>query len=210
MAEPERLTLLCTADLQGDLDRLARVGTLIHQQRRAATGPVFVLDLGGNGSPDGWLWQTTEGRAPFVVLDAMGYDLAVAGGPEGSALSPEALAQLRESVTMTLLPWHTRARLERGSVAFEVGAGPVAGGNGPFAALERYVQADPAPGARLNTIGDPSNALLRIVVTWPAWQVHAVMRLDIAAAPPDPVVGAAIEFVVSEARAYTQRQGGGT
>lgn len=208
MAEPDRITLLCTATLSGDLDRFARLGTLLHRARRAAAGPVFALDLGGSGAAEDWLCRVTEGRAPFVVLDAMGYDLAVTGGPEGSVLSPASLARLRETVTMTLLPWQTSARLARGDVVFEVIAGDAAAERRmPSVRLDRRIPGGPEPGMPLSVIGDvPQGSLLRVVVVWPAWQVHTVDRLDIAAASPDPVVGAAIEFVVSEARAYVQRQ----
>ncbi len=213
MAEPDHITLLCTATLNGNLGRFARLGTLLQRERWAAAGPVFVLDLGGSGAEEAWVCRATEGRAPFVVLDAMGYDLAVTGGPGGSVLSSASVVQLRETVTMTLLPWHASARLAHGGAAFDVIAGDSVADEGPVRSvrLDRRVHGQPASGDVLSVIGDvPQDLLLRVVVSWPEWRVKVVDWLGSAAAPPDPVVGATIEFVVSEARAYARRQGGDT
>lgn len=207
MPEPDRILLLCTAHLQADFDRFARLGTLLRRERQAAAGaPVFVLDLGDSGADGVWLCQATEGRAPFVVLDAVGYDLAVTGKLEGNDLTPEALEMLRDTVAMTLLPWQASARLARGDVAFEVTTG--GGERSPFVRLDLDRATVPEQGSPLSEIGDvPPRSLLRLVVAWPEWQVRDVALLDIDAAAPDPVVQAAIDFVMSEARAYAQRKG---
>ena len=94
MAEFEHVTLLYTANLQGELTLLPRLFTLIQQERRAATGPTLLLDLGDSCALSAWVCQATHGRAPFLVLDSMGYDAALIGGPERVPIPPSALRRL--------------------------------------------------------------------------------------------------------------------
>ena len=96
------LTLLYTARLHGQLDRLPRLFSLIRQARAAAPGPVLLLDLGESCDPAVTECAATEGRAALFVLDAMGYDLACLTAAEGARLSPEAVQRVLERVSLKL------------------------------------------------------------------------------------------------------------
>ena len=73
------MTLLYTAHLAGEIALLPRLFTLIGQERRAAAGPVILLDMGDTCAVESWVCRATQGRAPFLVLDSMGYDAALIG-----------------------------------------------------------------------------------------------------------------------------------
>ncbi|MEW6578797.1 MAG: hypothetical protein AB1435_06335, partial [Chloroflexota bacterium] len=90
----ETVTFLATAHLSGELRLLPRLFTLIHRERRSAQGPVVLLDLGDTCAVEAWVCRATLGRAPFLVLDSMGYDGAVIGGPEQVPIPPSSLRLL--------------------------------------------------------------------------------------------------------------------
>lgn len=82
------LTILYTANIQGDLELLPRLHTFIRQLKAqpvvdedevmlCAIEPLarrtLLLDLGHSCAPDVWHCAETEGRSTLLVLDAMGY-----------------------------------------------------------------------------------------------------------------------------------------
>lgn len=210
LAESSNVTLLCTANLAGDLDLLARLGTLLARERSRADGPVCVLDLGGSCADEAWICRATGGRAVLIVLDAMGYDLALVGGPDEPGLSPGELASLRGTVSMALLPWAATLPVRKGRIAFGVTAGAEnVPAEMPALAIAPRVPVLPQRGDTTITIGEiAKGTVLRLTMAWPDWIVIEAERLDVPPTlPPDPVLSATIAFVVDEARAFAQRQG---
>lgn len=76
------LTLLYTANIDGRLDVLPRVATLIRRERARAGGPVVLLDGGSLCSEDVWPCAVTRMRAGRTMLEAMGYDAAALAGTD--------------------------------------------------------------------------------------------------------------------------------
>ncbi len=97
-AGPTRLTLLYTANLRGDVALLPRLFSLIRREQRAADAPALLIDLGDTCAVESWLCRATMGRAPVLVLDSMGYDGVVIGGPERAPIPPSALRRLAGEV----------------------------------------------------------------------------------------------------------------
>ncbi len=93
MEEP--LTILYTANLRGDLERLPRLHTFLRQlkNQRPADEPdvmlcavepvarrILLLDAGNACALDTWHCAATGGRSALIVLDAMGYQAANVAG----------------------------------------------------------------------------------------------------------------------------------
>jgi 2',3'-cyclic-nucleotide 2'-phosphodiesterase (5'-nucleotidase family) len=79
------LTVLHTNDLHGRFEALTRIATLIQRERAQAHGEgraLLVLDAGDSSSSQVWQSEVTEGRANYVLLEAIGYDAAVIGNAD--------------------------------------------------------------------------------------------------------------------------------
>jgi hypothetical protein len=205
------VTLLATAHLHGDLARLPRLFTLIQRERAAAGGVSFLLDLGDSCALDVWLCRATQGRAPLMVLDAMGYDAALVGGPEAVPIPVPSLLRLRELITMPVIPWGRAASLTRKGITLGLATGEaVLPGDRPGFRVDRSSDALPESGAATVMLGDvPPGHLARVDVAWPDWTVTAARLVALAPdTPPDPTILATVEFVQDEARDYARRQGG--
>ena len=73
MSDSQTVTIFTTANLRGAIDVLPRLASLI-LRGRAAQGITLLLDLGDTCSAESWVCRVTQGRAPFLLLDAIGYD----------------------------------------------------------------------------------------------------------------------------------------
>jgi len=74
------LTVLHTNDLQARFEQMTRLGTLIQRERtttNAEQHQVLLLDAGGSSSKDVWQSNVTQGRANYLLLEALGYDATV-------------------------------------------------------------------------------------------------------------------------------------
>ncbi len=204
MADVSTVTLLYTAHLHGSLELLPPLFTLIQQARRTASGPVFLLDLGDTCAAEAWICRATYGRAPFLVLDGMGYDAAVIGGPERVPIPPPSLRRLAGQMIMPLLIWNRSLRLARRGISITVAAGEASlPDGGPGLRIDRAPDRVAVGGASGIILGDvPQNHLARVDLNYPAWTVASVQLLPVTPAiPPDPTVAALVEFVQGEARA---------
>jgi len=209
MAEFERVTLLYTANLQGELALLPRLFTLIQQARHAAKGPTLLLDLGDSCALSAWVCQATHGRAPFLVFDSMGYDAALIGGPERVPIPPSALRRLVADLVMPVVVWNRARTLQKRGVEFTLAPGNAPAPSGaPVVRVERTRTALPAVGDAAPVLGDVAQGELACVeMSWPDWRVQSATRHAVnAQTPPDPTIAAVVELVEEEARAYTQRE----
>ncbi len=209
MAEFAHVTLLYTANLQGELALLPRLFTLIEQERRAAQGPVFLLDLGDSCALSAWACQATHGRAPFLVFDSMGYDAALIGGPERVPIPPDALRRLVAHLVMPIAVWNRARTLQKHGVTLTLAPGNApAPPNTPCVRVDRSRPTLPPIGERVALLGDvPQGELARVTMSWPAWQVQATARRALRPqTPPHPSIAAVVELVEEEARAYSQRE----
>lgn len=94
----DRLTILYTHDLRGNLSVLPQLATWIDRLKQGR-GAVCVLDIGGSCAPDVWHCVATQGRSTAVVLDAMGYHAANIA----DALDAPNRAKLARTTQMALL-----------------------------------------------------------------------------------------------------------
>jgi hypothetical protein len=205
------VTLLYTANLAGDLALLPRLFTLIRQERRAANSPVFLLDLGDTCSVDSWICRATQGRAPLIVLDGMGYDAALIGGPEQIPIPPASLQYLLETLVMPVIEWNSAAYITKRGVTLAVASGTaLLPTDHPGIWIDRLVQALPENNSPSLILGDVAKGCLaRVDLAWPAWTIQASRLLQLPPdLPPDPTIAAAVDFVTNEARSYAQQHGG--
>jgi hypothetical protein len=201
-----QLTLLYTAHIAGDLRLLAQLATLIRQERRTAQKPTLLIDLGDTCSLESWVCRVTRGRAPFLILDGMGYDAACIGGPEEVPIPLDALRRLMDTSGMPLLVWNSRLALREIVVA----AGNVdLPSDQPVIYIDRSTDVLPTSGPVL-TLGDVAQGhLVRVDAIWPGWEVQSVR--DVAVLPTtslDPTIAALVDLVEQDARTYAQQQGG--
>ncbi len=209
MADFERVTLLYTANVHGQLALLPRLFTLIQQKRHAAAGPTLLFDLGDSCTLSAWVCQATHGRAPFLVFDSMGYDAAVIGGPEHVPIPPSALRRLVTDLVMPIVVWNRARTLKKRGVAITLAPGEApAPTEAPVVRVDRTGATLPAIDDTPPILGDVPQAKLACVeMSWPDWHVQAVALHAVSTqTPPDPTIAAVVELVEEEARAYTQRE----
>ncbi|NDJ75542.1 MAG: hypothetical protein GYB65_04720 [Chloroflexi bacterium] len=210
MADVSTITLLYTANLVGKLELLPRLATLVQAERRAAAVTVL-LDLGDTCALDAWICPATEGRAPLIVLDSMGYDAALVGGPEEVSIPPASLRDLAGRVMMSIILWGRAAHLTKRDTTLHLASGPVLlAPDQPGVVIDRSAPTLPGPGAPLPTLGDvPQGALARVDLAWPTATVIKTRLVHILPqTPADPTISAIIELVQAEARDYVQQRKG--
>ena len=206
---PATLTLLVTANLRGDLHLLPRLFTLIEYEKRSIGGVSVLLDLGDTCRADSWICQTTRGRAPLLVLDSMGYDGAIIGGPEQAPIPVDSLQRLAGQIAMPIFIWNRPRRLIKRRVAFTVAPGTsLPESTEPVLSIDRTRSTFPANGAMPVLPDVPQGALLRVDVAWPDWIVEHVRLYPVSeATPPDSTIAAVVELVTNEARLHAQPRG---
>lgn len=99
------LTLLHSHTLRAQLGQMTRLGSLIQRERADANtsaGQVLLLDAGGSSSNEVWQSAVTQGRANYLLLEALGYDAALLGEDDWQWGSAE-LTRLVESVHFPVL-----------------------------------------------------------------------------------------------------------
>jgi hypothetical protein len=210
LAEPSLVTVLYTAHLAGEIALLPRLFTLISQECRAASGPVILLDLGDTCAVEAWVCRATQGRAPFLVLDSMGYDGALIGGPEAVPIPPSSLRQLLGKLIMPVIVWNRTGTItKRGiTVTLAPGNAPLPD-QGPVIRIDRSTAALPESGAPGVMLGDVAQGqLARVDLAWPEWFVQSARVIELEVGTPvDPTVAAVVELVENEARTIAQQGG---
>lgn len=190
---------------------LPRLFTLIQQERRSASGPVLLLDLGDTGSVESAVCRATYGRAPFLVLDGMGYDAALIGGPERVPIPLHALRQLVGQIVMPLVVWDRAVPLVKRGITVTVAAGhaPLMDGKPGGIQVDRSTDRLPISGDPGVTLGDVSQGTLaRVDVSWPEWLPQTALLLSVTPdILPDPTIAALVEFVEGEALSYAKQHG---
>lgn len=223
------VSILYTASLNGQIERLPRLFTQIKLERAAAPErAVFLVDLGQSCRDDIWPCRATGGRAMLVAMDAMGYDAFHIGALDMLYAQPALVNQLRQIVVTRFAagPWHVDVKrrdvlirltnaqqLEPEAVRDVNGADVIVGLR---LAESADVRVQHASGVRIVWLqgaaseGEDTLALGRVDVTLtpdaPFITLDSSTRLrsegDYA---PDPTISGVIDFVLSEARAAGKR-----
>lgn len=193
-------TILYTANLRGDLDRLPRLYTFLLAQRRAAESSLL-LDLGGSCDPAVWHCAVTGGRSTLLVLDAMGYDAA--------NINDTLTAASRERLQANRLGMQVVAAGEAVTLNdVTLSPDPPARTTGPL-----HVSLSPAAATRLDGVtlylapvqaGQVGRVVLASDAGTLALAESSVLDLP-PRTPPAPSIAATVDFVISEAR-YVQQQ----
>jgi len=202
------ITILYTANIKGDLGLLPRLATVIRRERQTSTGLTLLLDLGDTCSAEVWVCRATLGRAPLMVLDSIGYDAAIVGGPERAPIPPDALRRLRESTGMLTPIWGRPAKITKRGMTISLVTGAVAElPDAPVIIVDRTQAALPDAGSRHGgrgevTLGDvPQATVARVDMAWPAWEIRTVREIPVGPEIlPDPPTLAVVELVENEAR----------
>lgn len=195
------MQIIYTAQLGKHFDKLPRIFNQIRQLRQPST---LLLDLGGVYSSEQWLCRATDNRAPYLVLDAMGYHVAYADGLTTGAiigLQPQTQVRLLDNSVFHRWQWHE----------WLVNVGPT--GLAPcvtWALDEGNTQPYHAQDGRLTLYPYPDH-IGCVTVQWPEMSVQTATFIPYDfLVPPDPTIVAAIEFIEREARFYEQKQRGYT
>ena len=94
-----KLTILYTQHIRGDLQLLPRLYTFLQMLKSQADGLTLLLDLGDSCVQDVWHCQVTGGRSTLMVMDSMGYQVA---NVEGLLNMPQRL-KIQDIVAMGLV-----------------------------------------------------------------------------------------------------------
>ncbi len=179
------------------------LATIIRRER--GQFPTLLLDVGGAASSDNWLCQATENRAPYIVLDAMGYTLARA-----DALDVGGILGLRKTVNLFLTDDSISYTWRYQDIELHVGPVSVApcitwtlpGWEVDFG-NEIYQQHDEG----VLWIAEPDGYLGKIIADYPAMMVTRAEKIPFVRKQPDPSIVEMVKFVEWEARAYLKRGG---
>jgi hypothetical protein len=210
LSDPAAVTLLYTANVGGDLRLLSRLFTLIRAQRADNTLSLL-FDLGDTCALESWVCRATQGRAPFLVLDAMGYDLALVGATERVSIPPASLRLLLGQIMLCVMIWNRPRQVSRRALTVHLATGEVELPEGqPGLRIDRTADMLPELNTPVPVLGDVAQGCLaRVDMAWPAWTVQSTRLLELTpGTPPDPTISAVVDLVESEARTYTQQQGG--
>ena len=183
-----QLDVLVTAHIQGKLHMLPRLYTAIRGIKDSVPGKVLLIDAGRAWSSDSWICQATENRAPYIALDAMGYDAAFVDG-----LSPQEFNKVSAQVQMQLIVPGVQFNFTMDAVGLsflpdETGA-------------EASIQS-----ARVRLPMPSGGTILHLEIANQA--IAQQQTISIAdTTPPDPTIAGAVEFIMSEARYYQKKRG---
>lgn len=183
--------------------------TLINQAKQAASGVVFLFDVGDTCSTSSWVCHATQGRAPFLVMDAMGYDAAIIGGPEQVPIPITSLRKLTGHIGFTWIVWDRQGHLTKREITVTVAAGTASPLNTPAVQVKRADTRLPAGGDTLPLIGDVAQGdLLRVDLAWPDGTVQATRCVSVGGdTPADPTISAIVDLIESEAKQHMQPRG---
>jgi hypothetical protein len=166
----------------------------------------LLIDTGGVHNPDSWICQTTENRAPYLILDAMGYAVSRADGLDvGGIIGLQAVVQIKLMDNSIVYPWRWRDIII--NVGSKGDAPRVSWMSETSQPLPNDIYTYESDGhLRLHRV---DGALGFIKATLPNLTVLESKRIAFSAtARPDPTIVAAIEFVEREAQYYAQKRGG--
>lgn len=203
------VTVLATANLRGAVETLPQRAALILRERRAAAGLTLLLDLGDTCAPESWLCRVTQGRAPFLLLDAIGYDAAFIGG-EDTPLPPAAYRRLHDRIVMPLFLWHRTTELVRREQLFAFAAGRATPPpDVPAFRITRDATILASEEAGTIVLGDvPAGHLRRVDIRWPEWTIADARTIALETTePPEPTISAVLDLVIEEAQFYAQQGG---
>lgn len=202
MPELDALTVLYTAGIGGQLERLPALYAFM-QQLRLGRGASVLLDLGDQCAPDIWHCAATEERSTLIVLDGMGYHAA-----HTTSLPERSRQQLVGVCTMALVD-------EQHQWRYDVP---------PLRDEGIIVSSLPSPSFTLNIVLTPTDQTLLegntlflgrlapfvvgvVTVQLVSMQVSASEQHPLPAdVRPDPTILAAIDFVLAEARYVQSRR----
>jgi hypothetical protein len=181
--------ILVTANSQGDTAYFPRLYTAIRELKGLLGGKAWLVDSGGAWSEDNRLCQITENRAPYLILDAMGYDLVFADG-----LSPANLERLQSQMLSKIVPEDYPARLFIQDREFLV----MPDRNLSAASIQgNYLKLPLPPQKTIYRLRlDVTNAVILETMLYPVQDDRL----------PDATITGAVEFVESEARYYQKKQ----
>lgn len=227
------VTLLYTANLQGDLALLPRLFSFIRQLRAyyseeavtlceddpapaCARDTILLLDLGDSCAPDVWHCQVTGGRSTLLALDGMGYDAANVQG----ILNDEGRTKLSDMVRLMLVddahPWTREDVALTTDADFAAAAllSPSSSSPSPSLTSALTVQLMPAAATHLegNTLtlasvsaGQVGVARVCMKRTPYELEEHTIFDLP-RQTQPDPTIAGIVDFVLSEARYFQKKQ----
>ena len=219
---PDRLTVLYTACLRGQLEALPRLYTLIKRERATVRGPSITLDLGASCVPDSWPCEVTGGRAALVAMDSMGYDAFYIDRGDPLASDPVTFDKLQNTILTPLVTDDRSLTLVRHGLDgrdWKIRlAGEHDGQNTADSALLTIRLSRSVPSAE-STRYDAARHTVYLADQWDMLQVgrlevdltderitlyvHRVLTPDL---PPDPTVSSVVDFVAAEAQ-YASRRG---
>lgn len=205
-----KLNILFTANLQGNFGVLPYLATTLRIARMQSSAeisrPTLVLDLGGAWSAENWLCRATENRAPYLILDAMGYTVARADG-----LDVGGILGLRPSVQVVLLDDSVAFKWRKDDITLNIG-------RPAQTPAVRWALANEKPTLPEQWYAENEGQILlypppdyvgKLVIEYPSLTIIESEQLPIRANRPDPSILEMVKFVEQEARAYQERQSKG-
>lgn len=183
-----RVTFLISGHIEGRLRLLPSFYTGLLHLKVEAGQPCLLVDAGLAWSPDEWVCTATENRAPYLVLDAMGYDLAFADG-----LSDPSLEKLSQQTQIRLARWGETVEMKVDDAAYRI----------------QVDQALVEPGFSFGVLGldVPPQGFIRQIIIEDGLILDTFLVEIGKSTLPDPTITATVDFVESEARYYhTTRQ----
>lgn len=208
-ANQQQLIILFTSGFQANFDMMPRAFTTIQQIRSEfaePAHPILLIDLGGVHHRESWVCQATENRAPYLILDAMGYAVSRADGLDvGGIIGLQDVVQMKLMDDSIVYPWRWH------DIIIHVGSKgdvPCISWSTDFSSTstEEIYSQESDGHLKLHPI---NGSLGFIRAQLPSLHVLEAKQIEFSTtARPDPTIVAAIEFVEREAQYYAQKRGG--
>jgi len=185
--------IIVTASIQGDLEYMPRLFTAIRELKTSLPHKALLIDTGQSASDESPICIMTENRAPYIVMDAMGYHFAF-----DDSMSLDNRERVQPDVQLRLIDSREEAIVMLGAFQLLVKCDPSA----PIdqARIENGILILPQP--QKNTILHLTLAVDTMRIT----QTSITMVNDDTL--PDSTIAGTIEFVIGEARYYQKKRGG--
>ncbi|HLA45393.1 MAG TPA: hypothetical protein VJZ27_18230 [Aggregatilineales bacterium] len=183
--------ILVSARIQGDLEYMPRLFTAIRELKMTLPYKALLIDTGQSASADSPICVMTENRAPYIVMDAMGYHFAF-----DDSMTLDNRERVQAGVQLRLIDSRETAIVMLGRYQLHVECDPT---KTDQPRIENNKLILPLP---------EKYTILHLTLAVDTMQIMQTSTTMVSEDPlPDSTIAGTVEFVIGEARYYQRKRG---